>query len=482
MEYKHLIPEVNEWLARERQNYIDDLIEAIGIRSVATPGEGGYTFGTGCAKMLDWALEKGKALGLETENDEYYCGSLIYRGSGKEEVAFVGHLDVVPEGTGWTVTEPYKGVYIDGHIVGRGAGDNKCSCIALYYLLKYLKEHDIKLRHSIRVLYGCQEESGMTDMPHFLEKHKDHLPEVFFVCDCPFPIHHGEMGRFSGEISTDVSGGNLVAFESGSKNGGVPADASLTLSGRTFGDVEKALAGRDVTITDNGDGTVTISAKGKSGHPAAAEQGGSVNAIAKLCANVSGTGILDEKSDRALAFLGEAFKDFRGTGLGVACTDFSGSTQVHARSAAIENGVLTVAISSRYAITVEQKALFETIETVCTDHGYKFTVNNASDAWFVPLDWKNDLPRKLTDIAIDVLNHPEIDLHPMILPAGTYAPTLPNSIGFGPGISPEIIPVPKYGYAHGPNESQCVDEMMDTIRTYIITTLQIDELLPEDAE
>ncbi len=481
MEYKHLIPSVNQWLAGERQNYIDDLIEAISIPSVATPGEGGYTFGTECARMLDWMLEKGKALGLETENDEYYCGSLIYRGSGDKEAAYVGHLDVVPAGAGWTITEPYKGVYIDGHIVGRGAGDNKCSCIALFYLLKYLKEHDIKLRHSIRVLYGCQEESGMTDMPYFVEKHKNHLPEVFFVCDCPFPIHHGEMGRFSGQISTDLSGTNLIAFESSSKNGGVPADASLTLSGRTLVDVETALAGKDVTITGNPDGTVSVSAKGKSGHPAAAEQGGAVNAIAKLSANVSGTGILDEKADLALAFLAEAFQDFRGTGFGVACTDFSGSTQVHARTAALENGVLTITMFSRYAITVDQKSMFETYEQVCTQHGYQFSVTSSSDAWFVPLDWKNGLPQKVTKIAIDVLNHPEIDLHPMILPAGTYAPTLPNSLGFGPGISPEIIPVPKYGYAHGPNESQCVDEMIDAIRTYIITTLMIDELLPEEA-
>ena len=480
MEYKHLIPAINEWLAKERQNYVDDLIESIAIPSVAEPGEGGYTFGTQCARMLDWALERGKALGVETENDEYYCGSLIYPGTGDKEVAFVGHLDVVPAGPGWTVTEPYKGVYIDGHIVGRGAGDNKCSCIALYYLLKYLKEHNIRLKHSIRVLYGCQEESGMTDMPYFVEKHKDHLPEVFFVCDCPFPIHHGEMGRFSGEISADLTGTNLTAFESSSKNGGIPADASLTLSGHTAAEVSAALAGRDVTVSANEDGTVTIRAKGKSGHPAAAEQGGSVNAIAKLCANVTGAGILDEKADRALAFLAEAFQDFRGTGFGVACTDFSGSTQVHARTARLENGKLTVTMFSRYAITVEQKAMFETYEATCAAHSWVFTVHTASDPWFVPLDWKNSLPQKITDLAIDVLNHPEIDFHPMILPAGTYAPTLPNSIGFGPGISPEIIPVPKYGYAHGPNESQCVDEMLDAIRTYIVTALMIDELLPED--
>ena len=478
MEYRHLLPAIDEWLASQRDNYIKDLISAINIRSVATPGEGGYTFGTGCAQMLDWALARGRELGLETENDEYYCGSLIYRGSGDQEVALVGHLDVVPEGSGWTITEPYNGVYIDGHIVGRGSGDNKCSCIVLLYLLKYLKEHDIRLRHSIRVLYGCQEESGMTDMPYFVEKHKDHLPKVFLVCDCPFPIHHGEMGRYTAYLTADLSGGNVVNFESDSKNGGIPDHAVITLTGVTISGAEAALPGKDLEITDNGDGTVSIAAWGKSGHPAAAEQGGAVNAIAKLAAGVADTGLLDERADRAMAFLGEAFRDFRGTGLGIAYSDFSGHSQVHVRTAHMKDGRLTLMMFSRYAISEDQDWMYKTLKETCAAHGFQVEITAASQPWFVPMDWKNGLPQKLTDISIDVLNHPEIDLHPMILPAGTYAPTLPNSLGFGPCYSPEIIPVPKYGYAHGPNESVCVDEMLEAIRVYIVTMLQIDELLP----
>lgn len=480
MEYKHLLPAIDEWLAAQRDNYIKDLISAINIRSVATPGEGGYTFGTGCAKMLDWVLEKGKALGLETENDEYYCGSLLYRGSGNQEVCFVGHLDVVPEGTGWTF-EPYNATYIDGHIVGRGSGDNKCSCIVLMYLLKYLKEHNIKLKHSIRVLYGCQEESGMTDMPYYVKKHQDRLPEVFFVCDGPFPIHHGEMGRFAGELSTDLTGSNLIRFESDSKNGGIPDLAQLTLSDITLSQAQEALAGQEVTLSDNMDGTISICARGKSGHPAAAEQGGSVNAIAKLAASVAGSGLLDEKGDRACAFIGEAFKDFRGSGLGVAYSDFSGSSQVHCRTAKLENGILTLSISSRFCIGIDTSWMYATLEKACADHNFRLTINSSSDPWYVPMDWKGGLPEKLTNIAIDVLDHPEINLHPMILPAGTYAPTLPNSLGFGPCYSPEIIPIPKYGYAHGPDESVCVDEMLEAIRVYIIAMLQIDELLPEES-
>lgn len=479
MEYRHLLPGIGAWLAKERDNYIKDLIDSIRFRSVATPGEGGYAFGTGCAQMLDWALARGAELGLETENDEYYCGSLLYRGSGDKEVCFVGHLDVVPEGDGWH-WPPYEATYIDGHIIGRGSGDNKCSCMVLLYLLKYLKEHNIKLKHSIRVLYGCQEESGMTDMPYYLEKHKDRLPEVFFVCDGPFPIHHGEMGRFTADISTDLTGTNLLAFDSDSNNGGVPALAHLVFSGHTLTQAQKALAGWDVELSDNGDGTLTATARGKSGHPAAAEQGGSVNAIAKLAASIAGTGLLDERADRAMAFLGEAFKDFRGTGLGIAYTDFSGTSQVHCRTANLNNGTLTVAMSSRFCIGIDTEWMYATLESTCKNNGFRLNIKTSAKPWFVPLGWKNGLPQKLADIAIDVLDHPEINLHPMILPAGTYSPALPNSLGFGPCYSPEIIPIPKYGYAHGPDESVCVDEMLEAIRVYIIAMLQIDELLPEE--
>lgn len=36
MEYKNLIPSVKEWLAGQRQNYIDDLIDAIRTYIITT--------------------------------------------------------------------------------------------------------------------------------------------------------------------------------------------------------------------------------------------------------------------------------------------------------------------------------------------------------------------------------------------------------------------------------------------------------------
>lgn len=59
----------------------------------------------------------------------------------------IGHLDVVPEGDGWSVP-PYEGVIKDGKIYGRGAIDDKGPTVAALYgmyvvknLLKREKSH-----------------------------------------------------------------------------------------------------------------------------------------------------------------------------------------------------------------------------------------------------------------------------------------------------------------------------------------------------
>ena len=51
--------------------------------------------------MLDKALQMCEQMGFATKNYDYYAGSAAY-GSGEKEIALLGHLDVVPEGDGWS--------------------------------------------------------------------------------------------------------------------------------------------------------------------------------------------------------------------------------------------------------------------------------------------------------------------------------------------------------------------------------------------
>ncbi|EGD49950.1 peptidase M20, partial [Thermoanaerobacter ethanolicus JW 200] len=69
-------------------------------------------YGEGVAKALDKALEIAQSLGFRTKNVDGYVGYAEY-GEGEEMIGVLGHLDVVPEGDGWTYP-PYGAEIHDG--------------------------------------------------------------------------------------------------------------------------------------------------------------------------------------------------------------------------------------------------------------------------------------------------------------------------------------------------------------------------------
>ena len=61
----------------------------------------GAPFGEGVEKALSFMLHKGEAEGFASKNLEGYAGHLEM-GQGEELVGILCHVDVVPEGDGWT--------------------------------------------------------------------------------------------------------------------------------------------------------------------------------------------------------------------------------------------------------------------------------------------------------------------------------------------------------------------------------------------
>ena len=58
-------------------------------------------------------------------------------------MAIIGHLDVVPAGSGWS-HEPYGGEIADGKMYGRGTLDDKGPVISCLYAMKALKDARIR--------------------------------------------------------------------------------------------------------------------------------------------------------------------------------------------------------------------------------------------------------------------------------------------------------------------------------------------------
>lgn len=107
-------------------------------------------------------------------------------------IAILGHLDVVPEGTGWDFP-PYAAEIHQGKIYGRGTMDDKGPILAALYALKAIKEAGLKLSKRVRIFFGTNEESGSQDMKYYLEQGGE-IPIVGFTPDGDYPVVNSEKG------------------------------------------------------------------------------------------------------------------------------------------------------------------------------------------------------------------------------------------------------------------------------------------------
>ncbi|MGN1369451.1 MAG: M20/M25/M40 family metallo-hydrolase, partial [Aristaeellaceae bacterium] len=172
-------------------NMLEDMQAWMRIPSVSREAEGPYPFGRACGEALDAALALGRAMGFDTENDDYTGGSILFRGTQAGEIGMFAHLDVVPEGEGW-LHPPYSPYISDGWLYGRGSADDKGPAVVALYAMYCLKQMGYVPCRTIRLYLGCSEERGMRDIRAFLERHP--APDFSFTPDASFSVCYSEKG------------------------------------------------------------------------------------------------------------------------------------------------------------------------------------------------------------------------------------------------------------------------------------------------
>jgi len=175
--------------------YFDDIVKNLSQllkfnSAQAEPSEGN-PFGEGCAKCLDYFLTLADYMGFKAVNYDNYVGEVSF-GSG-EDFAVLAHLDVVPEGSGWH-HEPFGGEVDreNGRIWGRGAMDDKGPALVSLYAMKALKDEGFKPGKTIKLILGCNEETGWACIDHYNKVAK--MPEVGISPDADFPVIYAEKG------------------------------------------------------------------------------------------------------------------------------------------------------------------------------------------------------------------------------------------------------------------------------------------------
>lgn len=173
------------------QEFFSDLKTLISFKSVQGKAEENAPFGIENKKALDFFLSVANRFGFTTINYDYYGGEVVY-GEG-EEIGIVGHLDVVPVGFGWN-TDPFTLTEVDGWLYGRGIEDDKAPNLMCLYALKELKDEGVKFNRKIRLLIGCNEETGWEDIKYM--KTKTTFPKYGFSPDSNFPLSYAEKGIY----------------------------------------------------------------------------------------------------------------------------------------------------------------------------------------------------------------------------------------------------------------------------------------------
>ena len=182
---------------------IDALRKLIAIPSITdATAEEGKPFGKNVNDALVYMLNFCQDLGFRTKNCGNYLG-FAEIGQGEELMGILCHLDVVPTGEGWQ-HDPFGGEVVDGRIYGRGAMDDKGPAMAAVYAMKDILDSGRKLNKRVRIIFGCQEETGdWVDMEYY--KEHEEIPSFGFTPDADFPAIYGEKGILMVRLSMEAS-------------------------------------------------------------------------------------------------------------------------------------------------------------------------------------------------------------------------------------------------------------------------------------
>lgn len=465
-----IIEKLNSYIDAHRDDIIRDLSDVASIESVSLDDDEVKPFGPGCRKVLDHMLKKGEDEGFKTHNYEYYVGSIKYDTGKDESIGLLAHLDVVPAGNDWTVTEPYKPLLKDGFLFGRGTGDNKSAAIGGLYIMKALREAGVELNHNIDLMLGTSEETGMGDMKYFTEHYE--CPKFTFVPDGGFPGVGGEFGRVRYTVTSNQTlSDDFICVDAGSAFNIVPNKAVAILKKDT--DIDYSALGDDFTVTEKED-CVEIVAHGVTTHAAGPERG--VNAVYVLTNGLVKLNGLKPGDKKILEFLNNINADYYGSFLGIDCTDeVSGTTVSSGTVLRYDNGHVSLLNDCRRAVTDNNDRLIANITKKAEEWDFSVSIQETSNGY--ALDVNGPTIQTIRKVYVDETGDTESTIS--IGKGGTYAGALPRAFATGVILRSDTRPdLPQgHGSAHQPDEFIVVDDYIKGIKLLMKMILAVDEVL-----
>lgn len=447
--------------------YKDSIVKStqdiIKIRSVEAKAKKDMPFGEGPKKALDHVLNLSEELGMTVKNFDNYAGHAEF-GQGEEVVGVLAHVDVVPEGDGWTYP-PYAAEIHDDKIFGRGTLDDKGPAIAALYAMKALKDSGVELKRKVRIIFGTNEETGWGGINYYFQHEEP--PTMAFTPDANFPVIYGEKGIIDFDLVKDLDsfgccGIRVKDIKGGNAPNMVPDGATATLEVDDIKDFKdkfhayREKKGYPVTMDIDGN-SVKLTAKGISAHGSTPEKG--ENAISYLMDFLGE--IMGGECDMCdfISIYNERIK-FQHHGKSIGCgfeDEESGKLSFNPGIIKIKDSKIFLTINVRYPIESNARQVYDGIKENLKDTKIELIEGKKDNKpLYVPKD--NFLVKKLMEVYREQTG--EMHSEPVTIGGGTYARAMDNAVAFGP-----MFPGQKE-LAHQKDEFISIDHLMEITKIY----------------
>lgn len=454
--------EIEAYIDSHRKEMLDDICALCRINSEKMPYTEGKPYGEGPFRALSEALEMAEKYGFAVKNYDNYVGTADLN-DGPSHLDILAHLDVVPAGEGWQVTEAFEPVEKDGKLYGRGTADDKGPAVAALYAMRCVKELGIPLKKNVRLILGTDEECGSSDIAHYYSVEKE--APMTFSPDGSFPVVNIEKGRLEGHFDASWEKSSalpaLAWLDCGVKANVVPGKAKALVKGLKKKEAEEIAArtekesGIAFTLEETAAG-LEILAEGEGAHASTPQEG--KNALTGLLELIARLPLAKSPQMEVLMGLLNLIPhgDTSGSALGIAMEDE-------------RSGSLTLAFSMLKVTETGLEGVFDSRCPICATEDNVLKVVKARMAQ-KGIVLRNDsmIPPHYVDgdsHFVKVLNQAYEEYTGLkggclSMGGGTYVHSLKNGVAFGasfPGTDNRM---------HGADEFAVIDELLASAKIF----------------
>ncbi|MDY0235360.1 MAG: dipeptidase PepV [Gudongella sp.] len=454
----------------------DDIIkktsDLVEFRSIKSDALENAPFGVEIRHSLDYTLNLCKELGFKTKDIDGYAGHVEY-GEGDELIGILVHLDVVPEGNGWTY-DPFSLTLDNGRLYGRGVNDDKGGVIASIYALKAVMDSGLKMNKRFRIILGCDEESGWECMSHYFAV--EEMPSCGFSPDGPFPIVNREKGILRVQIDENFSDipknqVKIINLKGGQRANMVPEICECNLEIGTA-DIDKFIERLDILSKrlnidfeiKKDSALINLITRGRSAHGSEPELG--ENAAMKMLTLLSNIEEMNTSQQRFIKFIVNNIGfETEGETLGIdLCDEESGKLTLNTGIVEMTDKTANVILDIRYPVSFKGGDIFDSISKKASL--YNIVTRKIEDKTPLYVPKENQLIERLST-AYNQVTGEEPTL--IALKGGTYARAIKNAVAFGP-----IMPG-KEDTAHQKDEYLELEDLIMSTKIYAQAIVELNK-------